>query len=376
MIKLSRACLGEEEVNAIKRVLNDGYLGMGQEVKSFEQELQAYFSSSVGVVCVNTGTSALHLAVQACGIGSGDEVIIPSITYVASFQAVSATGAKPVACDIDLESGCINLASAKNKITSRTKAIMPVHYASILGNIEGVYELAQKHELRVIEDAAHSFGSHYQNKHVGSQGDIICFSFDGIKNITCGEGGAVVSKDFSVIKKIQDLRLLAVEKDTERRYSNQRSWLPQVREQGWRYHMSNINAAIGRTQLKKIEQFAEKRRTLIKLYQQELTEIPVRFLSMNLETTVPHILPVRVPLSLRDPLRDFLNEKKIETGIHYMPNHLLDKFKEEGCPNAEQFWNEVLSLPLHCNLSSEDITTVSQTIRHFFKIHENTILSN
>jgi dTDP-4-amino-4,6-dideoxygalactose transaminase len=367
MIRLSQSCLGQEEIDAVTRVLRDGYLGMGQEVRLFEQELQNYISPEVDVVCVNTGTSALQLSVQACGIGAGDEVIIPSLTYVASFQAVSATGAKPVACDIDPTTGCIDVADAKERITPKTKAIMPVHYASGFGNLEGVYEIAHRYGLRVIEDAAHSFGGSYKDKPVGAHGDIICFSFDGIKNITCGEGGAVVSKDKELTAKIQDLRLLGVEKDTIKRYSGQRSWDFQVNQQGWRYHMSNMNAAIGREQLKKIDKFGEIRRSLSEIYQNELSSAPVEFLALNLSKTVPHIFPVLIPRNSRNELKETLFNRGIETGIHYKPNHLLKKFEGTNCLKAEEFWERALTLPLHCNLKSEDVLIISKIVKDFCK---------
>jgi len=332
MIRLSRACLSAEEIAAATRVIQDGYLGMGQEVMQFEKELQEYISPEREVVCVNTGTSALQLAVQACGIGQGDEVIVPSLTYVASFQAISATGAKPIACDIDLETGCLDVEDAKTYINSKTKAIMPVHYASGYGNLEAVYNLARTHGLRVIEDAAHSFGGHYKGKPVGAEGDIICFSFDGIKNITCGEGGAIVTSDRNVARKLQDLRLLGVEKDTEKRFSGQRSWDFEVKEQGWRYHMSNINAALGRAQLKKVKEFAKIRQSLSKLYREELKGTPIKFLKHDETATVPHIFSVLIPEGQRDSLQEVLFKEGIETGIHYKPNHLLEKFQNEKCP--------------------------------------------
>lgn len=367
MIRLSQSCLGKEEIAAVTRILQDGYLGMGQEVMLFEQELQNYIAPDINVVCVNTGTSALQLAVQACGIGQGDEVIIPSLTYVASFQAVAATGAKPIACDIDPATGCIDVVDAQKRITSRTKAIMPVHYASGVGNLEGVYVLAHQHGFRVIEDAAHSFGGSYKGKPVGAHGDVICFSFDGIKNITCGEGGAVVSKDKNVIQKIQDIRLLGVEKDTEKRYSGQRSWDFQVRTQGWRYHMSNINAAIGREQLKKVNMLGEIRRSLVKLYQNELSSLPVKFLTINYDEAICHIMPIFISENKRNSLQEFLYSQGIETGIHYKPNHLLDMFQSSQCPNSNQFWNSILSLPLHGNLLPKDILRITNVIKVFFK---------
>lgn len=366
MIRLSQACLGPEEIEAVTRVLQGHYLGMGQEVRLFEEELQNFIGSETKVACVNTGTSALQLAVQACGIGSGDEVIVPSLTYVASFQAVSATGAKPIACDIDLATGCIDVQDARRYITPKTKAIMPVHYGSGMGDLEGVYNLAREYNLRVIEDAAHSFGGTYKNKPVGAEGDVVCFSFDGIKNVTCAEGGAVVSRDKSLIEKIYDLRLLGVERDTEKRYLGLRSWDFQVRDQGWRYHMSNIYAAIGRAQLKKIDYFRKTRAEYVSLYRQALQDQPVKFLNMNYHDSLCHIFPIQVDAEKRDALKDYLWEHSIETGIHYKPNHLLELFAGTDCPKATQFWHSILTLPLHSNLSSQDVLLVVNTIKDFF----------
>jgi dTDP-4-amino-4,6-dideoxygalactose transaminase len=219
MIKLSQATIGHEEKEALARVIDNQYLGMGVETRAFEDELKQFIDKEnpPALATVNTGTSALHLAVQALGIGSGDEVLVPTITYVASFQAVSATGATPVAVDVDARTGCLSVEDARKRITARTKAIMTVHYASGFGDLAGVYALAAEHKLRVIEDAAHSFGGFYAGKRVGATGDVVCFSFDGIKNLTCGEGGAVVSRDAAVIERVADLRLLAIAKDTEQR---------------------------------------------------------------------------------------------------------------------------------------------------------------
>jgi dTDP-4-amino-4,6-dideoxygalactose transaminase len=361
-IRLSRSCLGEEEKQAVSQVIEEGYLGMGQQVMLFEQELEAFFSHKVKVACVNTGTSALQLALQACTIGQGDEVIIPSITYVASFQAASATGAQAVACDINLETGCLDIQEAKKKITKRTKAIMYVHYAGGVGDRKGIFTLAKEHGLRVIEDAAHAFGGYNEGQRIGIDGDIVCFSFDGIKNITCGEGGAVVSRDASVIEKVRDFRLLGVKKDSEKRYAGQRSWDFDVEDQGWRYHMSNINAAIGRVQLKKINAFGKIRQNLAKLYKRELGSLPIQFLNLDFDAIIPHIFPVLIPPQKREDLQATLSKNKIETGLHYKPNHLLTKFKSSSCPVAEHFGASVLSLPLHASLTEQTVTYVTQVI--------------
>ena len=241
LIRLSKSHIGDAEKKAVMGVFDREYLGMGAEVQQFEQGLSDFFGRPA--VCVVNGTAALHLALQACGIGPGDQVLVQSLTYVASFQAISATGAIPVACEVNPATLTLDWRDAEKRMTSRTKAIMPVHYAGGVGALDEIYEFANKHGLRVIEDAAHAFGTIYQGKRVGGFGDIACFSFDGIKNITSGEGGCIVTSDPEVLQRVQDARLLGVEKDTQNRFSGQRSWEFDVSAQGWRYHMSNIMAA-------------------------------------------------------------------------------------------------------------------------------------
>ena len=170
---------------------------MGTQVGEFEKELSRFFGRPA--ICVSTGTAALQLALQALGVGQGDEVLVQSLTYVASFQAISATGATAVCCDVDPATITLDVCDVESKITSKTKAIMPVHYAGGVGELDAIYEVAKKYNLRVIEDAAHAFGSSHKSRLVGSYGDIACFSFDGIKNITSGEGGCIVTNDTDVI---------------------------------------------------------------------------------------------------------------------------------------------------------------------------------
>ena len=191
---------------------------MGREVRAFEEELQEYFGGQDrSVICLNSGTAALHLAVQAV-TDPGDEVLVQSLTFIASFQAISAGEAVPVACEVYPETVTLDLEDAARRITPRTRAVMPVHYASNPGDLEAVYGFARHHGLRVIEDAAHAFGCTDQGRKIGSFGDLVCFSFDGLKNITSGEGGAVVTSDPQVLKTVQDARLLGVQRDTEKRY--------------------------------------------------------------------------------------------------------------------------------------------------------------
>jgi dTDP-4-amino-4,6-dideoxygalactose transaminase len=360
-IRLSRSIVGEAEAQAVRRVLvEDGYLGMGAEVHLFEEELAAYLQrASDQVMAVSSGTAALHLAVQAV-VEPGCEVLVPSLTFVASFQAVSAAACVPVACDAREDSATIDLEDAATRITPRTRAIMPVHYASNPAGLEATYDFARKYRLRVIEDAAHAFGCRHRGRRIGSFGDVICFSFDGIKNITCGEGGCIVTADPEAARRCRDARLLAVQNDTQARYSGARSWDFDVTDQGYRYHMSNIMAAIGRVQLSRLEnEVGPKRMRLAALYRERLSAVSglVFFQADSEDVIVPHIAPVRILHGRRDTIKAALAEAGIPTGMHYKPNHLLSRYGggAASLPVTERLYSELLTLPLHPGLSEVEV---------------------
>lgn len=365
-IRLSKSSIGAAEKQAVVGVLDREFLGMGAEVQQFETALSLFFGRQV--LCVANGTAAVHLAVQACGIGTGDEVLVPSLTYVASFQAISATGAKPVACDIDPQTCILDWRDAELRLTARTKAVMPVHYSGGVGDLDGIYAFAKRHGLRVIEDAAHAFGTLQRGKRVGGFGDVACFSFDGIKNITSGEGGCVVTDDLVVLHRIQDARLLGVEKDTEKRYSGQRSWEFDVTAQGWRYHMSNIMAAIGIEQLKRFPEMAAIRQRLARRYDELLLgHSRIRPLPRDYNTVVPHIYPVRIlGMSDRKALQAQLMVKGIQTGFHYQPNHDLSLYRDPAAlplPVTDAVFPELLTLPLHADLTDQDVDAVCAQLK-------------
>jgi len=364
MIRLSKSCLGQEEQQAVVRVLEKEFLGMGDEVQKFERELSEFFNRPV--VCVTNGTAALHLALQASGVGVGDEVLVPSLTYVASFQAISATGAHPIACDVNDKTLTLDCASMLSRLTDKTKAIMPVHYSGGVGDLSALYDFAKKYKLRVIEDAAHAFGTEYHGERVGSFGDISCFSFDGIKNITSGEGGCIVSGDEKIIAAIKDSRLLGVEKDTEKRFSGQRSWEFSVSRQGWRYHMSNIMAAIGIEQLKKFPKMASRRQELAKKYDSLLARNKyITVIPHNYDEVVPHIYVIRIEsMDFRDSLRGELLKFGIQTGVHWQPNHQLEFYAgyQVALPTTEKVYPHLLTLPLHPDLSIEDVEYICKIL--------------
>ena len=370
MIKLAKASLGTEEIEGVVEVFETiGWLGMGSKVFEFEEALKDFLGVH-NVVAVNTGTSALHIALDALGIGPGDEVIIPSLTYVASFQAVSATGATPIACDIDPDTLLIDLDDMCQRITRRTKAIMPVHYVGNPCDMGTLLEIKEKTGIRIVEDAAHAFGSLYKGHKIGSFGDITCFSFDSIKNITCGEGGAVIAQDDALAEVIRQKRLLGVDRESPFRHANERKWLYDVTMQGFRYHMSNINAAIGLAQLKKLPGFIKKKRHICQRYDQAFTHITgIETLNVDYSEIAPFMYIIEVQNGKRYALMQHLKSLDIESGVHYLPNHKHVYFQKEHVelPNTDRVAEKILTLPLHAVMTAEDVATVIAGVQSFFK---------
>ena len=223
-------------------------------------------------------------------------------------------------------------------------------------------EFARKHNLRLIEDAAHSFGCKNLGRRIGSFGDVVCFSFDGIKNITSGEGGAVVTANPDTIQKVSDARLLGVQKDSEKRYAGKRSWVFDVVDQGYRYHMSNIFAAIGKVQLKRLEpEFAPKRRHVANLYVSLLKDNPaVKLTKMDYTNDIiPHIFVIRIMNGTRQLVEDEFRKRDIQFGVQYRPNHELTYFKADyHLPVTEEVYDEVLSLPMHPELTDDEVREI------------------
>ena len=370
MIKVSQGCLGEEEAKEVLSAFEYGYFGLAAKVDEFEQELKNYLGAPFAIA-TNSGTNAMHLALDALGIGKGDEVIVPSLTFVASFQAISATGAKPVACDILPSTLLIDIEDVKRKITERTKAIMPVHYMGNPCDMDALLKLKELHGIRIIEDAAHAFGSTFKDKKIGGFGDITCFSFDSLKNITCGEGGVLLCNEKKLYELCRKKRNLGMDRKNQTTTSwKDRSWSYDVDTQGFRHHMSNINAAIGLAQLKKADEFIFRRREICFKYENAFQSLEgIQLLSVDYKTVAPHIYVIRVKNDLRDSLMRYLRDQEVETSISYIPNHLHTLYKQTDLvlPETEKAYKEILTLPLHCKLSDSDAGTVISSIYDFFK---------
>jgi len=368
MIAISRPSTGAEEISAIQKVFETGWLGLGSTVFQFEEELKKYLGAK-HVIAVNTGTSALHIALAALGVGPGDEVILPSITFAACVQAILALGATPVFAESHEESLLLDISDVEKRLSSKTKVVMPVHFCGSSCDMDRLMALAKSKGFKVVEDAAHAFGSDYNGRKVGTQGDAVCFSFDPIKNITTGEGGAVVVADDALAEEIRRMRILGIDKDTWHRYKNTRTYFYAVVSPGYRYHMPNFCAAIGLEQLKKFPGFIARRREIARRYNAAFQDLPgIKPLQMDLETTVPHIYIVRVPAERRDSFMEALKARGVGTGLHYIANHIqpfFKKYSNEPLPRAERLWQEIVTLPLHCTLTDQDVDAVISAVVEF-----------
>ena len=369
LLPVSRPSIGADELGEVKKVFDSNWLGLGKWVFEFEGEIKKFLGAG-NAIGTSSGTTALHLALDALGIKKGDEVMVPSLTFAASVQAIMVTGATPVFCDIEPDTLNMDVKDAARRITKNVKAIMPVHYCGLACDMDPIMKMARKNKAKVVEDAAHAFGSSYKGRKIGSFGDATCFSFDPIKNITCGEGGAIATNDNELARLIYKKRILGIDKDTWSRYKHTRDWFYNVTELGFRYHMSNINAAIGLVQMKKFDDFMRKKRSIIKRYDKEFFGIDgIELLRRDYDNTAPFNYIIKIKDAKRDDLMRFLKERGIDSGVHYIPNHIqpfFKKFKRE-LPVTEKVWKKILTLPLFSEMSDSDIDKVVSSVKTFFK---------
>jgi dTDP-4-amino-4,6-dideoxygalactose transaminase len=364
--------IGIDTLKHLTDALDVGWLGMGATTKEFEERIGAYLGlDGRYVVCTNTGTSAIHIALLAAGIGPGDEVITPSFNYVADHQAIRATGATAVMCDINDDDLGVDIASAEALIGERTKAIMPLHFSGIPCRLAEVYGLAKRHNLRVIEDACHAFGSTVDGKKIGSYGDVQIFSFDPVKIITSIDGGCVITPNRDEYDRLQHLRLLGVDKDTTERYKNKRAWDYDVVSEGYRYHLTNIMASVGVSQIKRVDEFIGNRQAICTRYSAAFDGIKgLRVLRRDYGDVSPFIYSLRVLDGRRDDLVAFLSERNVEVGIHFVPVHRHTYFAgnpRSPMPVTERVVDEVLTLPLHSLMSEGDIQRVIEGVVSFYR---------
>jgi len=370
-IPVFKPLIEAEEFEASRKALELGWLGMGSYVGEFEQQLKQYLhAEDRHVAAVSTGHASIHLGLLAMGVGPGDEVITPSFNNAADFQAILATGAEPVFCDIDENSLCIDLDKAEAVISPRTKAIIVMDYDCVLCDHDRVAELARARNLRVLHDASHSFGSKSDGRMIGSFSDVTTFSFDPVKTITCIDGGALVVRTEEELARIHEMRLIGMGQPATVMYTNSRAWTYDMRTIGFRYHMANLHAAIGLAQLAKMDVISESRNSACRYYNEGLVDIPEVIVPLtDFHDITPFLYYIRVPGDQRDALRAYLAERGIDTGIHWQPGHwftLLKDFRRGDLSVTDRVGHEVVSLPLHSKMPTETLDRVISGIRGFF----------
>jgi dTDP-4-amino-4,6-dideoxygalactose transaminase len=364
--------IGEDTKKCLNEAIDVGWLGMGSASKEFEDRISEFLElDDRFVAVVNTGTSALHIALLTAGIGPGDEVITTSFNYVADHQAIKMTGADVVMCDIQDDNLGIDCNKAEELITKKTKAIIPLHFAGIPCDQQGVFNLAKKYNLRVIEDAMHAFGTEINGKKIGSYGDITCFSFDPVKIVTSVDGGCVIVNSKKELEKLYHLRLLGVDKDTVQRYKNKRAWDYDVVNQGFRYHMNTISAVVGISQIKQTTKFIESRQKTCQRYNDAFKEISdLKIPQTEFSDISPFIYSLRILNGKRQQLIEHLKNENIDVGIHFIPVHKHEYFKNSKCGNmniTNKVVDEVLTLPLHSFMKEEFVQRVINGITSFFR---------
>lgn len=370
-IPFSRPWIDETEIDAVSQVLESKWISTGGRVREFERAFAEYLGVK-HAIAVSSCTAALHLSLVVSGIGAEDEVITTPYTFTATAEAIRYVGAIPVFVDICPDTLNIDVNSIEQAITSKTKAIMPVHIAGFPCDMDKLRDISNAYKLILIDDAAHAIPTQYKGHYIGTLGDLSAFSFYANKNLTTGEGGMITTNDDTLAKPLQTMRLHGIDKDAWARQSKRTMWRYDITTEGYKYNMTDIQAAMGLCQLMKLNKQHERRQNFALMYQTELEKTP------HIKTpTVPdnptehswHLYMIQLQNVDRDAFVDSMREENIECSVHYIPLHLFDFYQKQygysvgDFPYAESVFERVVSLPLHPGLTENDIHTVIDTIR-------------
>ena len=364
--------IGEEEIQAVTEVLRSDWITTGPKTKQFEADFSR-FVDAPHAVALNSCTAALHLALLAAGVGPGDEVITTPLTFCATVNTILHVGATPVLADVDPVTLCLSPEAAAAKITPRTKAIIPVHYAGHPAEMDAFLALAQEHGLAIIEDAAHAVGTSYRGRKVGSIGDYTAFSFYATKNLTTAEGGMLTTPHAEAADRIRVMGLHGISRDAWKRYTAAGSWYYEVQEAGFKYNMTDMAAALGLAQLARFDAMQDIRRRYADRYNQAFAELPALELPPGADEArgdvhAWHLYVIRLnPEALtidRDAFLDALKEEGVGTSVHFIPiTHHPFYQRELGVspadtPVASAAYARMLSLPLYPKMTPEDVEEV------------------
>jgi dTDP-4-amino-4,6-dideoxygalactose transaminase len=372
-----RPSIGPEEILAVREVLESRWLTTGPVTQQFEREFAAFVDCKYAVA-VSSCTAALHLALDAVGITVGDEVLVPSYTFAATAEVVVYLGARPVLCD-SLPGGFnIDPADAASRITPRTRAIIAVHIAGEPCNLQALRQIAERHSIHLIEDAAHALPASYAGRRVGSISELTAFSFYATKTITTGEGGMLTTNNEAHARRASMMRLHGISGDAWKRYSNQGSWYYEIVDAGLKANMPDLLAALGVAQLKKAEAFHRRRREIADLYLQRLSRIEELEMPPTGDANAVHswhlfILRLRSEMLTadRNDLVHQLKQAGIGTSVHFIPLHLHPYYRDRygyssgDCPHAEDAFTRCLSLPIYPDMNERDVDRVTTSVEKF-----------
>jgi dTDP-4-amino-4,6-dideoxygalactose transaminase len=368
--------LGDEEIAEVIDALRSGWISTGPKVRAFEADFSAYLGGGVESISVNSATAGLHLALEAVGVGPGDDVIVPTFTFTASAEVVRYLGAHPVFVDCDPETLNITAEAVERAITPRTKAVMPVHIAGLACDMTGILDVAKRRGLRVIEDAAHALPTTHRGRLIGTfASDATVFSFYANKTMTTGEGGMVVTADAAIAKRCRMMRLHGIDRDAFDRYMGLLpAWYYEVVAPGFKYNMSDIAAALGIHQLKRLDGFQRTRHAMAQRFFQAWGGLPLRLPAVadGADMHAWHLFIVRLQDGARVDRDRFIKtmaEHGIGTGVHFIPLHRQPYWRDtykltpEAFPNADDAYRRIVSLPLYTIMTPAEEARVMGAVR-------------
>lgn len=365
-IPFHKAQIGEEEIQNVVDAIRSGWLTMGPKTIEFEKQFATYLQTSYAL-SMNSCTAALHLALKAVGLKAGDEVILPTNTFIATAEVVTYFNAIPVLCDIEESTHNMDVAKLPALITPKTKAIIPVHFSGIPCDMDPILEIAHAHGLFVIEDAAHALPAMYKNRKIGTIGDLTCFSFYATKTLCTGEGGMVTTTNEAFAKHIKINRLHGMSKDAWNRYTAAGSWYYEIVDNGCKYNMTDMNAGLGLAQLKRVEAMWERRCHIARRYTQAFQGTAVQYITCPEDRqSAWHLFVIKV--NNRNELIEQLKSDGILCSVHFIPVHLHPYYRTtygyqaEHYPIANKVFEQSLSLPIYPDLSDADVDYIIERV--------------
>lgn len=381
ILQYGRQYIDEEDIKMVVECLHGDYLTTGPTVREFEEQL-AQTGGAKYAVAVSSGTAALHIACLAAGIKEGDEVITTPITFAASANCVRYCGATPVFADIDTETFQISPESIERRITPKTKAIIPVHYAGVSCDMDAISKIAERYNLTVIEDAAHAIGTAYKGRLIGSISDMTEFSFHPVKTITTGEGGAVTTNDHALYQRLQLYRTHGITRDPALLTDGtQGSWYYEMLELGYNYRITDLQCALGISQLNKLPKFKNRRKELVARYDRAFQAAELLSIQKNPEysETTRHLYPIVLNLDKlsagRKEIFQAIQAEGIGVNVHYIPVYWMPYYQKRGyqkglCPVAEKVYKGLITLPLFSGMTDsdqEDVITAVKKVLEYYK---------